>query len=93
MDLCKRCVVSGHVQGVFYRASTQKKALELGVRGWVRNRSDGTVEVYACGVSAKVEALCHWLWLGPSGASIVDVRCEPASETCALNGFQIRSTQ
>ena len=47
--LCNRCLVSGRVQGVFYRASAQQRAQELGVRGYARNLPDGRVEVLACG--------------------------------------------
>ena len=44
MDICAHVVISGRVQGVFFRASTKNKAEELCLTGWVRNRSDGTVE-------------------------------------------------
>ena len=59
--LCNRCLVSGRVQGVFYRASAQQRAQELGVRGYARNLSDGRVEVLACGEAASVQAFVDWL--------------------------------
>lgn len=73
-----RCYVSGRVQGVFFRASTRRKAEELAIGGWARNLADGRVEVLACGEAAALEALKDWLWLGPAHARVADVRCEPA---------------
>jgi acylphosphatase len=74
--LCRRCLVSGHVQGVFYRASTREHALTLGVTGYARNLRDGRVEVLACGSPEAVAALCRWLSAGPPGARVSDVHCE-----------------
>jgi len=71
--ICQRSVVSGTVQGVFYRATTQRKARELGITGWARNCSDGTVEVLACGDEAAVQLLLDWLWQGSAQSSVVDV--------------------
>lgn len=73
--LCLRCRVEGRVQGVFYRASARHRALELGVSGFARNLSDGSVEVRACGARAAVAALRDWLWEGPSGAAVTAVQC------------------
>ncbi len=72
---CRRCLVSGLVQGVFYRASTQRKAEELGVTGYARNLPDGRVEVLACGDRAAITALCGWLWEGPPRAEVTAVEC------------------
>ncbi len=71
--LCKRCVVSGLVQGVFYRASTAKQAAVIGVTGWVRNLPDGCVEAKICGEAAAVEKMIQWLWNGPARARVDDV--------------------
>jgi acylphosphatase len=65
--------VSGQVQGVFFRASTRREALKLGLRGYARNLSDGRVEVVACGSSEAVSALEDWLWQGPPAARVDDV--------------------
>jgi acylphosphatase len=62
--------VRGRVQGVGYRASTQHEGRRLGLRGWVRNRPDGSVELEAEGARAAVEALLAWLALGPPGARV-----------------------
>lgn len=77
--ICKRCFVSGRVQGVFYRATAVHKARELGVDGFARNLTDGRVEVLACGEPRAVEQLAQWLWTGSSASKVTDVRIEDAS--------------
>ena len=79
-DKIVRCVVSGRVQGVWYRASTRKKAVELGLRGSVRNLSNGDVEVIMAGSSDAVMTLCRWLWTGPSGARVNGVTVAECDE-------------
>lgn len=74
-----RCWVAGRVQGVCYRASTARRARELGVTGHARNLPDGRVEVLACGSSAGVHALCDWLWQGSPASHVVTVEVEPVS--------------
>ncbi len=59
-DIRCRAIVSGRVQGVFFRDTCQRVASELGVRGWVRNRPDGTVEVAAGGSRDAVDSLLDW---------------------------------
>ena len=82
MTVCKRCLVSGQVQGVFYRASTAGRARELGVTGYARNLPDGRVEVLACGEEKAVQELVDWLWQGPPAAQVtaVDVSDSDASD-------------
>jgi acylphosphatase len=65
--------ISGHVQGVWYRAWTRENALELGLSGWVRNRQDGTVEALVCGEPASVDALVAKCWSGPSAAKVENI--------------------
>ncbi|WP_437482341.1 acylphosphatase [Sorangium sp. So ce1014] len=69
-------VVRGRVQGVFFRASTQREAKRLGLTGWVKNRSDGSVEVLAEGEEDELKELIAWANRGPSAARVerVDVR-------------------
>ena len=86
--ICKRCIVEGRVQGVWYRDTTRRKALQLGVRGSATNLADGSVEVIACGESEAVEALCAWLWEGPSLSRVTSVRCEAVS-TAGPEDFSI----
>lgn len=77
MNRCIRCYVSGRVQGVFFRASTQEQAIELGVTGYAKNLRDRRVEVLACGSDSAVEELKAWLWHGPRHAQVNEVICEP----------------
>lgn len=84
-----RLIVSGRVQGVFYRASAQKRARELGLRGWVRNQSDGRVEALACGPADRLEAFADWCRSGPPRARVTDVVIGPAAESPPDSGFVI----
>ncbi len=70
MNKCRRFLVSGLVQGVFYRAATQEAARRLGLTGWVRNLPDGRVELVACGDDARLAELEAWLWRGPPHARV-----------------------
>ena len=65
-----RAVVHGRVQGVFYRDGCRAQAQRLGVRGWVRNRPDGTVEVVAEGSRGQVDQLLTWCRSGPPRATV-----------------------
>ena len=69
----RRCLVSGRVQGVFFRASTRQRALALGITGYARNLPDGRVEVLAVGTLQAVQELRDWLWIGPPGAKVTAV--------------------
>jgi len=70
---CAKFVVSGRVQGVFFRASARQEALRLGLTGHARNLPDGTVEVVACGDDAALAQLERWLELGPPLAQVSHV--------------------
>ena len=72
-DVRVRAVVHGRVQGVFYRDSCRAQAQRLGVRGWVRNRPDGTVEVVAEGERDRVDQLLTWCAQGPPRATVTGV--------------------
>ena len=78
--VARRCLVAGRVQGVFYRASTRQRAIELGVTGHARNLADGRVEVLACGESPAVYALCDWLWTGSPASQVASVDIEEVGE-------------
>jgi acylphosphatase len=69
-------VVRGRVQGVFFRASAQREARRLGLTGWVKNRPDGPVELFAEGEEDELKELIAWANRGPSAARVdrVDVR-------------------
>lgn len=79
MLVARRCIISGRVQGVFFRASTARRASELGVRGYARNLADGTVEVLAAGTEDAVDGLCAWLHQGPPAARVEGVSIEPVT--------------
>jgi acylphosphatase len=72
----KRFIVTGRVQGVFFRYTTQQQAVELGLTGWAKNRSDGSVEVIAHGSEAQIKALESYLWEGPRKAHVENVTGE-----------------
>ena len=76
MSLCERCIVIGHVQGVFFRASTKVKATQLKLTGYAKNLPDGHVEVFICGEPEAVGHLKAWLWEGPTSAIVSDVKCQ-----------------
>lgn len=73
MTVVRRAIVSGRVQGVFYRATTASKARELGVAGSARNLADGRVEVIAVGSAEAVRALMDWLWTGSTASKVTRV--------------------
>jgi acylphosphatase len=72
----RRCLVSGRVQGVYYRASAAQRARAAGITGHARNLPDGRVEVLACGSDSAVGEFIAWLWIGPSAAKVSDVAAE-----------------
>ncbi|RRJ84161.1 acylphosphatase [Aestuariirhabdus litorea] len=82
----RKAVVSGKVQGVWYRASTQRRAQQLKLEGWARNLSNGDVEVLVCGASGEVDELLRWLHQGPPLARVKSVEVE-AVEPVACEGF------
>ncbi len=77
--------IGGHVQGVGYRAFVQDQAARLGLRGWARNRSDGSVEVLASGDRALVDDFIALLRNGPPGARVTEL-LERAVALDALSG-------
>ncbi|MEV7520331.1 acylphosphatase [Streptomyces sp. NPDC091371] len=90
----KRVIVSGTVQGVFFRDTCRREALEHGVAGWVRNLPDGDVEALFEGGEDAVEAMVRWARTGPPAAVVraVEVREEIAAPTEAARGFDVRPT-
>jgi acylphosphatase len=65
--------IRGRVQGVFYRESARAEALRLGLKGWVRNLADGSVEAVAEGAPQALEAFVNWSHRGPPQARVTDV--------------------
>ena len=87
---CQRFQVTGAVQGVFFRASTQEKAQQLGLKGWVKNLSDGRVEVMACGREENLKKLCVWLKQGPPMAVVADVEITDVTSAETFRQFEVR---
>jgi acylphosphatase len=85
----RRIVVTGRVQGVFFRDTCRRVAQRLGVRGWVRNRADGAVEAVFEGEPAAVEALIDWARSGPEYAYVTGLRIAEEIPQ-GLVGFEIR---
>ncbi|HEU0276969.1 MAG TPA: acylphosphatase [Rhodanobacteraceae bacterium] len=83
---CVRFLVSGTVQGVFFRASTRERALWLGIAGYAKNLADGRVEVVASGSAAALDELDGWLHHGPPAARVGSVVREALPEQ-ELHGF------
>lgn len=77
--MAKRFLISGRVQGVFYRASTRNKAHELGLTGYAKNLPDGRVEVLAAGSEEALLLLEKWLWQGPPAAQVTAVEAFEAT--------------
>jgi acylphosphatase len=84
--------VSGRVQGVGYRASLRQVARKLGVNGWVRNRTDGTVEALLQGSQEAVDALTAWAREGPRGSQVADLVDSTAEHEPMHSSFELRST-
>ena len=89
--VCRRCLVSGRVQGVFYRATVARRARELGIDGYARNLPDGRVEVLACGAPVDLESFMAALWAGSTSSKVNDVATEEVAEPgAAVRGFATR---
>lgn len=83
-------VVQGRVQGVSFRYYTQRRANELNLSGYVRNRWDGTVEVVAEGPRADLEQLLSFLHAGPRAAFVTEVETEWKPADGSFDGFGVR---
>jgi len=88
----RRLQISGRVQGVGFRYAMRHEAAQRGVRGWVRNRSDGSVEALFAGEADAVEGLAAWAHQGPPGAKVTEVRALPAGEDAVPDSFELRPT-
>jgi acylphosphatase len=85
-----RATVRGRVQGVSFRAHTERQAQRRGVTGWVKNQRDGSVLVEAQGSTASLEGLLGWLAQGPSGAHVAGFDVEWVEDLKDEVGFEIR---
>jgi len=82
-------VISGRVQGVFYRASARAEGERLGLAGEVRNLLSGEVHAVVEGEEDRVEAFIAWCRLGPPAARVDDVQVRRAPSSGALRGFRV----
>lgn len=86
-----RVRIEGRVQGVWFRGWTVQRAMELKLQGWVRNRSDGSVEALFAGPADAVALILQQCWDGPPGARVTNVRVELA-EAPTCSGFSAVAT-
>ena len=82
-------IISGHVQGVFYRAHTRDFARKFNVNGWVKNRTDGRVEAVFEGDEEDVKSIIDWCNDGPPGASVAGVEVRWEEHKADFKGFEI----
>ena len=82
-------LVSGRVQGVFYRASTREKALELGIKGWVMNKPDGSVYIAAEAEESKLDQFIEWCKKGPMMAKVDNIDISHQSPE-GFSSFEVR---
>lgn len=83
-------LVSGRVQGVWFRGSTAKVAEALGLLGWVRNLPDGCVEILAQGPAPKIEELIAWCRIGPPRASVDRLELHDEAPAGDFSAFEVR---
>jgi acylphosphatase len=88
----RRLRIHGRVQGVFFRAWAAEEARSLGLRGWVRNRRDGSVELEAYGDEEALEALTAECRSGPPAARVERIEVESAEGEGPRSGFQVAAT-
>ena len=82
--------ITGWVQGVGFRAACHQEARRLGLRGWVRNQSDGNVEALFAGPAEAVDDMVAWCRHGPVNAEVTDVTVRDAEPEPGLRSFHIR---
>lgn len=86
----KHLWISGRVQGVFYRASTQQKAHELAIKGWVKNLPDGRVEAMLIGPEHAIQELIAWCKHGPDRAIVDNIVVKTIHPVDSFSDFEIR---
>jgi len=93
MDKTVDIKIRGKVQGVYFRKYTREKAQELGVNGWVKNKNDGSVEIYATGLETAVDKLIEFCHLGSPAADVESVHVNPRGNSEAPASFEIRASE
>jgi len=82
-------IIEGRVQGVFFRRHTQDAAFKLGIKGWVRNRRDGSVEAVFEGDQERVDEIVEWCHRGPSEARVTRVHSTRENYTGEFEDFSV----
>ena len=89
-NIRKRLLISGIVQGVFFRKTMAKKAREIGVYGWVKNLEDGSIEVIVECSEEKVDELINWCYKGPLLAKVNNIDIKNEKYTGESREFKIK---
>jgi acylphosphatase len=84
--------ITGVVQGVAFRYHAKEKAAAVNLKGWVRNRTDGSVEIFFQGSDDDVQQVIDWCHTGPPMAAVENVEILPMHPDEHLSGFRVRST-
>ena len=82
-------LIKGKVQGVFYRASAKKKAMEFGVSGWIKNTEEGNVEAKVSGSDISLQNFIKWCKQGPGNAVVIDVIATPVEDVEKFKTFTV----
>lgn len=90
MKSCVHVIISGRVQGVWFRASTKQKAKELKLDGWVRNNPDGNVEAVFEGDDSLIKEMLKWCHRGPPLAKVTNVEVNYEEPSNGFDGFFIK---
>ena len=83
-------IVSGKVQGVFFRHNARKKAIELGIRGWVKNTDAECVEIVAEGNEGRLDEFLEWCKKGPEKSEVEFIQIENEKYTEEFEKFEIK---
>lgn len=86
---CLHLIISGHVQGVCFRAYAVEEARRLGLTGWVKNRADGRVEALTEGPPDKLKEFEAWCYTGSPASEVTDVKSQWSEATGQFTGFTL----
>ncbi len=86
----KHVIVTGKVQGVFFRAYTKDAAEKYMITGWVKNKRDGTVEAMIKGEEENIKQMMQWLHTGSPASSVNEVIVDDHNDLSTFTGFEIR---
>jgi len=90
MKTSAHLIISGKVQGVWFRASTKQKAEQLGIAGWVKNTDNGRVEALIEGDEKQIQDMIKWCHQGPPLSRVKKVEVKNIDSTNGFNGFEIK---